>query len=68
VRALFDHALERRLVDRNPAERLAIPDGHDADQPAARPAGRPRTRLRALVGLTALAGLLTAGILLGAVL
>jgi hypothetical protein len=34
VRALYDYAIERRLVRRNPAERVALPDEDDAKPPA----------------------------------
>jgi hypothetical protein len=65
VRALYDHALERRLVDHNPAERLAIPD--DADAPAAA-RDTQRGPLRIIVGMATLAGLLTVVVLFGATL
>jgi site-specific recombinase XerC len=38
VRALYDYAAERGLVRHNPAERVAIPDEDEAEQPAARSA------------------------------
>jgi hypothetical protein len=61
VRALYDHALERRMVDHNPAERLALPD--DADPPAAaRRDGPPHI----IVRVATLACLLTVVVLLGA--
>jgi hypothetical protein len=72
VRALYDHALERRLVDENPAERVAIPDDHDGDQPTLRPAttgpSRLHGRVRLLVRLVTLGLLLLAIGLLGAAL
>jgi site-specific recombinase XerC len=47
VRALYDHAAERDLVEGNPAERIALPDEDDAQQPSR---DRPdRSRLRALI-------------------
>ena len=33
VRALYDYAIERRLVRANPAERVAIPDDPEPRQP-----------------------------------
>jgi hypothetical protein len=45
VRALFDFAIANRLVDANPAERIALPDENDAEQPNRRRAKRPRLRL-----------------------
>jgi hypothetical protein len=36
VRALYDYAAERDLVRHNPAERVAIPDEDEAEQPTAR--------------------------------
>jgi hypothetical protein len=35
VRALYDYAAERALVRHNPAERVAIPDEDETEQPAA---------------------------------
>jgi site-specific recombinase XerC len=35
VRALYDYAAERDLVQHNPAERVAIPDEDEAEQPTA---------------------------------
>lgn len=47
VRALYDHASERDLVRHNPAERIALPDEDDAEQPSR---DRPQAgRLRPLV-------------------
>lgn len=44
LRGLFDYAMAQGLVDHNPAERLALPDENDAEQPTR---GRPRApRLR----------------------
>jgi site-specific recombinase XerD len=40
VRALYDYAAERGLVRHNPAERVAIPDEDETEQPAARSARR----------------------------
>jgi hypothetical protein len=34
LRALYDHARERNLVSQNPAERVALPDEADAEQPS----------------------------------
>jgi hypothetical protein len=39
LRALFDYARERNLVSHNPAERIALPDEDDAEQPSR---GRPQ--------------------------
>jgi site-specific recombinase XerC len=56
VRALYDYAAQRGLVESNPAERVAIPDEDDAAQPSRErpPAGRVRVLLagsdRALAG------------------
>jgi hypothetical protein len=36
MRALYDYAAERGLVRHNPAERVAIPDEDETEQPAAR--------------------------------
>jgi hypothetical protein len=47
VRALYDYAIERRLVRRNPAERVALPDEHEA-RPAARDVTRRPTIDRAI--------------------
>jgi site-specific recombinase XerC len=44
VRALYDYAAERGLVGRNPAERVALPDEDEADQPRRR-AERPPERV-----------------------
>jgi hypothetical protein len=33
VRALFDYAIAQGVVDANPAERVALPDENDAEQP-----------------------------------
>ena len=41
VRALYDYAAERGLVRRNPAERVAIPDEDEFEQPAAGSASYP---------------------------
>jgi hypothetical protein len=38
LRALYDYATERELVTHNPAERIAVPDEDDAEQPSR---GRP---------------------------
>jgi hypothetical protein len=38
VRALYDYAAERDIVRHNPAERVAIPDEDEAQQPSARDA------------------------------
>jgi site-specific recombinase XerC len=47
VRALYDYARERGLVEDNPAERIALPDEDDARQPSRdRP---PATGIRALL-------------------
>jgi hypothetical protein len=43
VRALYDYAAERGLVGRNPAERVALPDEDEAEQPRRR-AERSRER------------------------
>jgi hypothetical protein len=40
VRALYDYAAERGLVGHNPAERVAIPDEDETEQPAAGSASR----------------------------
>ena len=37
VRALYDYAAERHLVEHNPASRVALPDEDDAAQPTGRP-------------------------------
>jgi hypothetical protein len=72
VRALYDHALERQLVDRNPAECLAIPVEHDAGPPSSRSGSADRSRLlarvRVLVRVVTLACLLAAIVFLGAAL
>jgi hypothetical protein len=48
LRALYDYASERELVTHNPAERIAVPDEDDAEQPTRdRP---PATHLRFLLG------------------
>ena len=39
VRALYDYAAERDLVRHNPADRVALPDENEAEQPTA---GQPR--------------------------
>jgi hypothetical protein len=39
VRALYDNAVERELVQHNPAERVALPGGDEVEQPTR---GRPR--------------------------
>src|SRR4051812_13181883 len=47
VRALYDYARERGLVENNPAERIALPDEDDAQQPSR---DRPPARgIRALL-------------------
>jgi site-specific recombinase XerC len=47
VRALYDYAGERNLVADNPAERVALPDENDAEQPSR---DRPQAgRLRSVV-------------------
>jgi hypothetical protein len=43
VRALYDYAAERGLAGRNPAERVALPDEDEAEQPRRR-AERPAQR------------------------
>jgi hypothetical protein len=49
VRALYDYALERGLVQHNPAERVALPDDDETEQPVAAYASRavspPRTTI-----------------------
>jgi hypothetical protein len=40
VRALYDYALERDLVEHNPAERVAMPDEDETGQPVASYASR----------------------------
>jgi hypothetical protein len=40
LRALYDYAAERDLVRHNPAERVALPDEDDAEQPTASDTGR----------------------------
>jgi hypothetical protein len=49
VRALYDYALERGLVQHNPAERVALPDEDETEQPvaayASRAASPPRTTI-----------------------
>jgi hypothetical protein len=46
LRALYDYATERELVTHNPAERIAVPDEDDAEQPSR---GRPMaSQLRSL--------------------
>jgi hypothetical protein len=42
VRALYDYAAERQLAGRNPAERVALPDDDEAEQPGWRAAGPAR--------------------------
>jgi hypothetical protein len=42
VRALYDDAMERGVADHNPAERVALPDERDVEQPTAE---RPRARI-----------------------
>jgi hypothetical protein len=42
ARALYDYAAERGLVGRNPAERVALPDEDEAEQPGWRAAGPAR--------------------------
>jgi site-specific recombinase XerD len=50
LRALYDYAGERELVAQNPADRIALPDEDDAQQPSRdRP---PASRLRALAAGT----------------
>jgi hypothetical protein len=47
LRALYDYAIERDLVSLNPAERVALPDENDAEQPTrGRPAATPWRRVR----------------------
>jgi hypothetical protein len=47
LRALYDYAIERDLARHNPAERVALPDENDAEQPArGRPSGTPRQRVQ----------------------
>ena len=48
VRALYDYAIERRLVRRNPAERVALPDEDEARPPAAGTRTRRPTLDRAI--------------------
>jgi hypothetical protein len=43
LRALYDYARERDLVAHNPAERIALPDEDDAEQPSR---GRPESEER----------------------
>src|SRR3954447_7456865 len=47
VRALYDYAAQRGLVASNPAERVALPDEDDAEQPSRErpPAGRVQALL-----------------------
>jgi hypothetical protein len=40
LRALYDYAIERGSVRRNPAERVAMPEMEEGDQPAGRSARR----------------------------
>jgi hypothetical protein len=47
VRALYDYAAERGLVVDNPAERIALPDEDDAEQPSRD--GPPARGIRALL-------------------
>jgi hypothetical protein len=48
LQALYDYARERDLVAHNPAERIALPDGDDAEQPSrGRPESEERGPLRA---------------------
>jgi hypothetical protein len=47
VRALYDHAVERRLVRHNPAERVALPNDDEVEQPTRRPEPTRRRRRRA---------------------
>jgi len=43
LRALYDYAVERDLAVSNPAERVALPDEDEAEQPTrGRPPARPR--------------------------
>ena len=42
VRALYDYAAERDLVRHNPAERVALPDEDEAEQPTTRAQRRSR--------------------------
>ena len=42
VRALYDYAAERDLVRHNPAERVALPDEDEAEQPTTRAQHRSR--------------------------
>jgi hypothetical protein len=57
LRALYDYARERDLVAHNPAERIALPDEDDAEQPSrGRPQSAERRSLRigadrALIGI-----------------
>jgi hypothetical protein len=48
VRALFDYAAEQRLVRQNPAERIALPDEAEAEQPTGRTARQRTTVDRAI--------------------
>lgn len=50
VRALFDYAVEQRLVRQNPAERVALPDEAEAEKPAGR-TERQRTPLDRAISL-----------------
>jgi len=45
VRALFDYAMAQGVVDANPAERVALPDENDAEQPNRSRPRAPRLRL-----------------------
>jgi hypothetical protein len=51
MRALFDYAIEQRLVRYNPAERVALPDEDEAEQPTGR-ADRQRTPVDRAISLT----------------
>jgi hypothetical protein len=70
VRALYDYAAERDIVRHNPAERVAIPDEDEAEQPTASDTGRlaPAPRRGALDrGISLALQLATLGLLLLAV-
>jgi hypothetical protein len=46
VRALYDYAAERDLVRHNPADRVALPDENEVEQPTA---GRPKRSARTAI-------------------
>jgi hypothetical protein len=58
LRALYDYAAERGTADHNPAERIALPDEDDAEQPSR---GRPQPRPRAQRSLGGEAARMLAG-------